>query len=90
VNVANVAPVVTLSVPGTETDPLLLVSEIEVPAGAGALNATVPLTGLPPVTLALPSEIDFSSGSTESAVLTDPDQSVAASATSVTTLTSEV
>jgi hypothetical protein len=52
VNVALLAPAVTVTVEGTLAAPLLLRSCIcAPPAGAGPLSVTVPVEGDPPVTL---------------------------------------
>jgi hypothetical protein len=90
VNVADVAPVAKITVPGTETDPASFVTVTEVPAGAGALSVTAPITVLPPVTADLFRLNVFSSGSTVRVEEMEPDQSVAISATDTAALTSVV
>ena len=52
VKVAVELPAVTLTLAGTVADELLLDNAIEMPpVGAGALKVTVPVEGLPPVTV---------------------------------------
>lgn len=52
VNVAVELPDVTLTLAGTVADGLLLVNPTEIPpAGAGLVKVTVPVDGLPPVTV---------------------------------------
>jgi hypothetical protein len=54
-NVALVAPDATVTLAGTDAAPLLLESvTCAPPAGAGPSSMTVPVTGVPPVTLELP------------------------------------
>lgn len=49
---ALVRPEATLTLAGTEADEVLLESVTEIPpAGAGTLSVTVPVEGLPPVTV---------------------------------------
>ena len=53
-NVALVAPDTTVTLAGTDAAPLLLESvTCAPPAGAGPSSETVPVTGVPPVTLPL-------------------------------------
>jgi hypothetical protein len=53
VNVALVAPAATVTLNGTIAAAVLLVESATVapPAGAGPLNVTVPVEGVPPMTL---------------------------------------
>jgi hypothetical protein len=53
VNVAVVAPAATVTLDGTVAAAVLLLESATVapPAGAGPLNATVPVEGVPPMTL---------------------------------------
>ena len=61
VNVALVAPDVTVTVPGTPASPALLDNETAAPpVGAGPLNVTVPCDAVPPATLDGVSESDDS------------------------------
>ena len=54
-NVALVAPDATVTLAGTDAAPLLLLASVTCapPTGAGPSSETVPVTGVPPVTLPL-------------------------------------
>ena len=80
VNVAEVAPAATVTLPGTCAAAVLLLDRLTTapPAGAGPVNLTVPVDEIPPATeaglrvIALPLPLSVSGVTVKVAVLVTP------------------